>query len=202
MIRSGLPLVRADHLALQLDRTADHVAQQDRLLEAHQRLSIRLQRPEQLGVADHRHLDDLRPARRIFALRQRLQQSGCPPPPATAGETRRSGSCRAMVETPVLPPMLESTCASSVVGTCGRDAAQERRRDEADHVADHAAADRDDEIAPISPDFDQPVVHRLDAAQVLPLLAAVGRQHLDVPPELPTTPRSGRRTAARRSDPR
>ena len=64
-----------------------------------------------------------------------------------------------------------------------RDAAQERRRDEADHVADHAAADRHHEVAAIGPDLDQPVVHRLDATQRLPLLAAIGDQHLDIAPE-------------------
>ena len=182
--QAGLALVRADDLALQLDRAPDHVAEQDRLLEAQQRLGVRLQRPEQVGVADHRHLDDLRPAGRVLALRQRLQHAG------VRHHQRR------LVERPdqvLAEPVIDAGLAADARIDLGqqrrrhlddRDAAQERRRDEPGHVADHAAADRHHEVAPVRADLDQPVVHRLDAAQVLALLAAVRRQDLDVPPEL------------------
>ncbi len=50
----------------------------------------------------------------------------------------------------VLPPIAASTAASSVVGTRDeRDAALIGRRGEPDRVADRAAADADDEPAPV-----------------------------------------------------
>ena len=44
--------------------------------------------------------------------------SSCRRAPAPADGTRRRGSCRWRALMPVLPPTLESTCASSVVGIC------------------------------------------------------------------------------------
>ena len=70
--------------------------------------------------------------------------------------------------------MLESTWASSVVGTWTT--GMPRRKvaaDEADHVADDAAADGDQEVAAIRPGLEQPVVEALDAGQRLLVLAAV-----------------------------
>jgi len=57
---------------------------------------------------------------------------------------------------PVLPPTEESTCASSEVGTCHEiDAAAQDRRREAGEIADHAAAERDDEIVALDLRRDQ-----------------------------------------------
>ena len=78
----------------------------------------------------------------------------------------------------VLPPTEESTCASSVVGTCTNgDAALVDRGGEAREIADHAAAERDDQrIAPAAR-AEQRVEH---AVQRLPALAclAVGNDDL------------------------
>ena len=49
---------------------------------------------------------------------------------------------------PVLPPTEESTCASSVVGTCTKSRPRRTHgRGKAGEIADHAAAERDHEIA-------------------------------------------------------
>ena len=53
---------------------------------------------------------------------------------------------------PVLPPTEESTCASSVVGICTKSMPAPRRcRGKAGEVADHAAAERDDQVVALDP---------------------------------------------------
>ena len=69
---------------------------------------------------------------------------------------------------PVLPPTEESTCASSVVGTCTKSsAAAHDRGGEAGEVADHAAAERDHEIAALDARREQRVADLLEACAKL-----------------------------------
>ena len=72
--------------------------------------------------------------------------------------------------TPVLPPTEESTWETMVVGIwTKRDAAVEDGRDEAGEVADHAAAEGDDEGLAVVAGLGE------RAAQVLELFEALGR---------------------------
>ena len=58
----------------------------------------------------------------------------------------------------VLPPTLESTCASRVVGICTKRTPRlQARRAKAGEVADDAAAERDDEVAPLDMGAEQRV---------------------------------------------
>ena len=83
--------------------------------------------------------------------------------------------CRALI--PVLPPTLESTCASSEVGTCTKlHAAPRDRRREAGEVADHAAAERHHHVVPLAPRLQNRLDHRLQALEALRCLA---RRHDD-----------------------
>ena len=100
----------------------------------------------------------------------------CRRPPGSAGGRRRPGSCRGGELIAVLPPTEESTCASSVVGTCTIvDAAPHDRRGEAGEIADHAAAERDHEVAALDPRGEQRVA---DAARrCAKLFDALARRH-------------------------
>ena len=68
----------------------------------------------------------------------------------------------------VLPPTLESTCASSVVGICTNvDAAFDEARGEAGEIADDAAAEGDDEIVAGDVGLQHGAEQRLQAVKLL-----------------------------------
>ena len=78
---------------------------------------------------------------------------------------------------PVLPPTEELTCASSVVGTCTKSMPRRTlRRGKSGEIADHAAAERDDEIAALDARGDDRLAHRLERGVAL---GALARRHDD-----------------------
>ena len=79
---------------------------------------VLLQPGEELRPVDQAVFGDLGIAGAEFAQRAACRARRCRPAPASADGTRRSGSCRARLLMPVLPPTEESTWASSEVGIC------------------------------------------------------------------------------------
>ena len=79
---------------------------------------VRFQPGEERGIAEQPVFGDLGIAGAEFARAAACRAARCRRAPGSAGGRRRSGSCRARELMPVLPPTEESTCASSVVGTC------------------------------------------------------------------------------------
>ena len=80
---------------------------------------------------------------------------------------------------PVLPPTEESTCASSVVGTCTKSIPRRTHgRGKAGEIADDAAAERDHEIAALDARGDDRLAHVLERGVAL---RAFARRHDDAP---------------------
>ena len=73
---------------------------------------------EERGVAEQAVFGDLGIAGAELARAAACRAARCRRPPGSAGGRRRPGSCRGGESIAVLPPTEESTCASSVVGTC------------------------------------------------------------------------------------
>ena len=73
---------------------------------------------------------------------------------------------------PVLPPTEESTCASSVVGICTKSTPRAHAgRGKAGEVADHAAAERDHEIAALDARVDDRFADVIEGREALGALA-------------------------------
>ena len=102
-------------------------------------------------------------SRRGIRAAEACRAARCRRSPGSADGTRRPGSCRGAELIPVLPPTEESTCASSVVGTCTTSRPRRSdRRGEAREIADHAAAERDHHVVALDARIEQPVADLLE----------------------------------------
>ena len=116
--QAGLALVRSTTTsALMRQRLGDDRQRAPPASRAKIAVGARATRSNSARLGDHAVLDHLVEPGAELAPRQRREQRSDRRRRAAAGETRRSGSCRARWLTPTLPPIALSTCASSVVGT-------------------------------------------------------------------------------------
>ena len=159
MRRSGLALVAAHDLGLDLDRAREHGHERG-LLEREQRLGVALERREQLGVPDRGLLDHLGEAGRALARRQRAQRLDVDRHEARLVERADQVLALAQVHARLAADARVDHREQRRRHLDERDPAQIGRRREAGEIAHHAAAERDERAVAVGARAQQLVIER------------------------------------------
>ena len=145
-------------------------------IAAHQRRAVLFAPIEKSGVADQAIFDDLGIAGADLARRQRIERRRIDQHEARLMEGADQILARRRIDRGLAPHR-----RIDLGEQAGRDldevaAALEDRRREADQIADHAAAQRDDVIAPFDPAFEQRIAK---PGQFVPALGSLARRQHD-----------------------